>query len=111
MIDWLAFLIVFAASLLAAVVIVGLYALGLKLLVAAGRVPVVVPAEFTDAITILTPAQIKQAEKKAAKAAKKNPLTRGQRRAALIGAYACFVLCGVAVLWGIYLIVPALHGG
>lgn len=26
-------------------------------------------------------------------------------------AIACFALCGVAVLYGIYLIVPALHGG
>ncbi|WAP53361.1 hypothetical protein OL239_09320 [Arthrobacter sp. ATA002] len=26
------------------------------------------------------------------------------------GAYACFTVCGAAVLFGIYLIVPALHG-
>lgn len=29
--------------------------------------------------------------------------------AARIGAYACFALCAVGVLYGIYLIVPALH--
>ena len=28
-----------------------------------------------------------------------------------IGAIACFVACGALVLFGIYLIVPALHGG
>jgi hypothetical protein len=28
-----------------------------------------------------------------------------------LGAIACFVLCGALVLFGIYLIVPALHGG
>ena len=28
-----------------------------------------------------------------------------------IGAITCFVACGLLVLFGIYLIVPALHGG
>lgn len=28
-----------------------------------------------------------------------------------LGAVVCFVLCGALVLFGIYLIVPALHGG
>jgi hypothetical protein len=27
-----------------------------------------------------------------------------------VAGWACFVLCGVGVLFGIYLIVPALHG-
>jgi hypothetical protein len=81
------------------------------MLVRAGRVPVVTPATFTDAITVLTPAEIQSAEKKAAKAARKNPLSAGQKRIALITAYASFILCGAAVLFGIYLIVPALHGG
>ncbi len=30
-------------------------------------------------------------------------------RAALVGAYTCFTLCGLAVLYGIYLIVPYFH--
>ncbi|BDZ50108.1 hypothetical protein GCM10025867_23490 [Frondihabitans sucicola] len=30
---------------------------------------------------------------------------------ATVGAYACFVLCALGALFGIYLIVPALHGG
>jgi hypothetical protein len=34
-------------------------------------------------------------------------LTRTKR----LGAITCFVACGVLVLYGIYLIVPALHGG
>jgi len=71
MIDWIAFLSVAAAALLASVVVVGFYALGLRLLDADG---------VTSA--------------------------RGIRR---IGAIACFVVCAVAVLYGIYLIVPALH--
>lgn len=111
MIDWAAFVIVFAAALTGTLVVVGLYALGLRLLVLGGRVPVVVPAEFTDAITVLTPAEIEAAERKAAKAARKNPLTARQRQAATYAAYACFALCAAAVLFGIYLIVPALHGG
>lgn len=31
--------------------------------------------------------------------------------AARAGATACFVVCGLGVLFGIYLIVPAFHGG
>ena len=111
MIDWAAFVIVFGAALAGTLVVVGLFALGLRLLVMGGRVPVVVPAEFTDAITVLTPAEIEAAERKAAKAARKNPLTATQRQVATYAAYACFGLCACAVLFGIYLIVPVLHGG
>lgn len=104
------FVIVLLAALTGTVVVVGLYSLGLKMLVRAGRVPVVSPATFTDAITVLTAAEIKSAAKKAAKAARKNPLSPLQKRIALFAAYACFVLCGAAVVFGVYLIVPALHG-
>ena len=105
----MAFVIVLGAALTGTVVVVGFYSLGLKMLVRAGRVPVVSPAEFTDAITVLTPAEIKSAAKKAAKAARKNPLSPMQKRIAQFAAYVCFTLCGAAVLFGIYLIVPALH--
>jgi hypothetical protein len=104
-IDWLAFLAVFATALVGAVLVVGFYALGLRLLVRAGRVPVVAPAEFTDAITVISPKQHARAEKAAAKAARKNPLTPAQKRVAQIGAYTSFTLCGIAVLGGILLIV------
>ena len=53
-IDWFAFVQVFVAAMIAAVLVVGFYSLGLRLLVRAGRVPVVAPAEFTDAITVIT---------------------------------------------------------
>ncbi|KQQ26493.1 MULTISPECIES: hypothetical protein [unclassified Frondihabitans] len=33
----------------------------------------------------------------------------GRPRAAVVGAYACFTVCALGVLFGIYLIVPALH--
>lgn len=104
-INWIAFLQVFAAALVGAVLVVGFYAIGLRLLVRAGRAPVVAPAAFTDAITVISEKEAKRAAKAAAKAAKKSPLTEGQKRLALLGAYASFVLCGLAVLCGLVLIV------
>jgi len=104
-IDWTAFLLVFAAALIGAVAIVFFYALGLRMLVRAGRVPVVTPAEFTDAITVLSEKEIKRHAKLAAKAARKSPLTQGQKNLAFAAALACFVVCGLAVISGITLIV------
>jgi len=104
-IDWLAFLVVLVSALIGATVVVVAYSLGIRLLTLSGRTPIVTPAEFTDAITIVTPAEIKQAAKRAAKAARKSPLSEGQKRAALIGAWACFAVSAIAVVVGIYLIV------
>ena len=109
MIDWGAFLLVALAALIAASVVVSSYSFGLRLLALGGRAPVVGPAEFTDAITIISPAEAKAIAKRARKAAKKNPLTDAQKRAALVGAYACFTISALAVLYGIYLIVPYFH--
>lgn len=104
-INWVAFFEVFAAALVAAVLVIGFYAIALRLMVRAGRAPVVAPAEFTDAISVMTSKEVRKAEKAAAKAAKRSPLTEGQKLVALIGAYACFGLCGLAVLGGIVLLV------
>lgn len=104
-IEWGAFLSVFVAALIGAAAIVAFYALGLRMLVRAGRVPVVTPAEFTDAITVLSEKEIRRAEKQAAKAARKSPLTSAQKNVAFVAAIGCFVLCGAAVLGGILLIV------
>ncbi|MEN0023843.1 MAG: peptidase [Microbacterium sp.] len=104
-IDWGAFLQVFAAALLGACAVVTFYALGLRLLVRSGHAPVVSPAEFTDAITVVTEKELKRAAKQAAKAARKSPLTDGQKRISLVGAYACFALCAAAVVIGILIIV------
>lgn len=104
-IDWIAFVQVFVAALTAAVLVVGFYALGLRMLVRAGRSPVVTPAEFTDAITVISDKEARRAEKAAAKAAKRSPLTEGQKRVALVAAYACFGVCAAAVLGGLLLIV------
>jgi len=104
-INWLAFVQVFLAAFISAIVVVSFYALGLRLLVRAGRAPVVAPAEFTDAITVISEKEARRAEKAAAKAAKRSPLTDGQKRFALVGAYACFAVCAAAVLGGLLLIV------
>lgn len=109
MIDWIAFLVVFVASIVGACVVVGLYACGTRLLAVAGRALFVEPVEFTDAITVISPEEAARALKKAAKARKKNPLSDAQKRWALTGAYVCFVLCGCAVLYGLYLIIPFFH--
>lgn len=104
-IDWLAFAQVFAAALTGAVLVVGFYALGLRLLVRAGRAPIVAPADFTDAITVISEKDARRAEKAAAKAAKKSPLTDAQKRVALVGAYGSFALSALAVLGGLALII------
>lgn len=104
-IDWFAFLEVFAAALVGAALVVGFYALGLRLLVRAGRAPVVAPAEFTDAITIITEKEANRAAKAAAKAARKSPLTDAQKSIALVAAYGSFTVSALAVLAGLLLIV------
>ena len=104
-IDWLAFVEVFVAALSAAAVVVTFYAIGLRLLVRAGRAPVVAPADFTDALTVITEKDRKRAAKAAAKAAKKSPLSAGQKRVAHVGAYASFSVCAVVVLAGLLLII------
>ncbi|WJL95255.1 peptidase [Microbacterium sp. ET2] len=104
-IDWLAFVEVFLAALIAATTVVLFYALGLRLLVRSGRAPVVTPAEFTDAITVISAKQARRAAKAAEKAARKSPLTDRQKQVSYIGAYGCFTVCALAVIGGIVLIV------
>ncbi len=109
MINWTAFAIVAGATLVSSVTVVSLYSFGLRLLTTAGRIPMVEPAEFTGAITVVSPKQAAKELKRARKAARANPLTDLQKRLAVLAAYLCFALCGGAVLFGIYLIVPALQ--
>ena len=109
MIDWAAFLVVAAAALVSSAIVVSLYSLGLRLLTTAGRIPMVEPAEFTGAITVLSPARAAKDAKRARKARKANPLTANQKSLAQYAGYLCFGVCGLIVLYGVYLIVPALH--
>ena len=104
-IDWIAFLQVFAAALIGAVLVVAFYSLGLRMLVRSGRAPVVTPAEFTDAITVISEKEARRAAKAAAKAARKSPLSEGQKTLALVGAWASFTVSGVVVLAGLLLII------
>lgn len=104
-IDWSAFVSVFLAALLGAGTIVLFYALGLRMLVRAGRVPVVTPVEFTDAITVLSEKEIRRVAKQAEKAARKSPLSERQKAFAFACAIGCFIVCGAAVVSGILIIV------
>lgn len=97
-------------SIVPAAAIVSLYSLGIRLLTASGRTPVVAPLEFTDAITIIDPEEVVKNEKRAAKAAKKNPLSQAQKNAAFVAAWTCFLLSGAVVLLGIWLILPYSKG-
>ncbi len=104
-IDWFAFVQVFSVALLGAVLVVGFYAIGLRLLVRAGRAPVVAPAEFTDAITVISEKEARKAAKAVAKAAAKSPLSDGQKRLALWGAFGSFGLSAAAVFVGLLVLI------
>jgi hypothetical protein len=108
MVNWLSFFVVAFAAVLSACVVV-LFSLGLRLLSTAGRTPNISPAEFTDAITVITPAEAAAEAKRIRKATKRNPLSPARKRLALLAAYVCFALCAASVLFGIYLIIPAFH--
>lgn len=107
--NWINLLWVFLWSVGPAMAIVSLYSLGIRFLTMSGRTPIVAPAEFTDAITIVDPEEVVKNEKRAAKAARKSPLTQTQKNFAFIFAWTCFVLSGAVVLFGIWLIVPYFH--
>lgn len=97
MIDWQAFLTVFVAALLSAVFVVALYSLGIRFL--ATPAP---PAPLADG-TFAPNGPDRDDED--------DDVDDDTRpRWATIAANTCFVLSGAAVLVGIYLIVPALHG-
>ncbi len=82
MIDWSAFLVVAVAALVGAVAVVCLFSLGVRLLA--------VGTEYDDE-------------------GDKVSVTGIRPQAATVGGYVCFALSGLAVLYGVYLIVPALH--
>lgn len=89
MIDWLSLLAVAGATLAAAAVIVTLFATGIKLFATPSDSALGGSArdDETDEIE-----------------------SSSRPMGATIGGIVCFVLTGIGVLYGIYLIVPALHG-
>lgn len=96
-IDWVAFVIVFAASLGSAAVLVSLYSLGIRFLATPG------PKVMREDGTFEPDGPSRDDEDDDVDDAAR-PLW------ATVAANVCFALCIVGVLVGIYLIVPALHG-
>ncbi len=97
MIDWMAFVTVFVASLVAAVFVVSLYSLGIRFL----ALPA--PRVRREDGTFEPDGPDRDDEDDDIEAI-------GRPRWATIAANICFGLSAIAVLVGIYLIVPALHG-
>lgn len=95
-IDWLSFVVVFVTSLVAASALVALYSLGIRFL---ATPPPKVRRE-DGSFEPDGPSRDDEDDDV-------DDLDRP--RWATIAAYACFSLSVVGVLWGIYLIVPALH--
>lgn len=93
MIDWMAFVAVFVAALVAAVVVVALYSFGIRFLA--------IPAPEPEGNSL---------PKGPSRDDEDDDVDEGRPRWATAAAYACFGLSGICVLFGIYLIVPALHG-
>ena len=96
MIDWLAFVIVFASSIIAAGIVVSLYSLGIRFL--ATPAPKVRRAD--GSFEPDGPSRDDEDD---------DVDDLGRPRWATISAYTCFALSAACVLFGIYLIVPALH--
>ncbi|WP_374945430.1 hypothetical protein [Agreia sp.] len=96
MIDWAAFAIVAAAALVSASLVVSLFAFGLRLLnVGRGVDADDAPGMIETTPSGSTPVVTAQPE--------------GRPRWASVAAIVCFALCSIAVLVGIYLIVPFFH--
>ena len=96
MIDWMAFVTVFVVSLLGATFVVALYSLGIRFL--ATPAP---RARLADgSLEPNGPSRDDEDD---------DVDDLGRPRWATIAANVCFVLSGLAVLVGVFLIVPALH--
>lgn len=96
-IEWMSFLIVFGASLSAACIVVGLYALGIRFLAIPG------PAVPLEDGTYEPNGPSRDDEDDDVDEV-------GRPAWATAAANACFIGSAGCVLVGIYLIVPALHG-
>ncbi|GAB3570129.1 hypothetical protein [Spelaeicoccus albus] len=94
MINWTAFLVVLVTSLIGAGVIVTLFSIGVRLLAT--------PSQKPDAARQQAPDEDADESGRVTTYARRPP-------AATVGAYVCFGLCGVGVLFAVYLIVPLFH--
>lgn len=93
----MAFVIVFVSALVAAVFVVSLYSLGIRFLATPA------PRAKLEDGTFEPDGPARDDEDD-------DVDESGRPRWATIAANACFVLSGMVVLFGIYLIVPAFHG-
>lgn len=97
MIDWLAFVSVAVASLVSASIVVSLFAFGLRLLNVGGNLDAEETVETVETTATGTINVVQTV------VAPPRPMW------ATCAANTCFVLCGGAILYGIYLIVPIFH--
>lgn len=97
MVDWVAFLTVFAAALTGSVVVVALFSFGIRFL----AIPAPPAPEPDGSLAPSGPSRDDEDDDV-------DGLNRPRWATAL--AYVCFALSAMCVLYGIYLIVPALHG-
>jgi hypothetical protein len=86
-IDWFSFLVVFAAAIISAVVVVALFATAIRLFATPHR----------------------GAPPGAARDEEMDDVEGSRPTGATVGGIVLFVLSGLAVLFGLYLIVPFLH--
>jgi hypothetical protein len=97
MIDWMAFVTVFVVSLVGSVLVVALYSFGIRFLAIPAR-----PAVMEDgSLSPQGPSRDDEDD---------DVDDQGRPRWATAAAYLCFALASACVLFGIYLIVPALQG-
>ena len=97
MIDWMAFVTVFVASIVSACIVVALYAFGIRFLATPGPKKILADGSYEPD----GPERDDEND---------DVDEAGRPGWATAAAYVCFALAGCAVLVGIYLIVPALHG-
>ena len=97
MIDWMAFVAVFVAALVSALVVVSLYSFGIRFL----AVPTPPAPQPDGTFAPSGPSRDDEDD---------DVDDHDRPRWATIAAYTCFALSAACVPGGIYLIVPALHG-
>jgi hypothetical protein len=90
MIDWPALILVAAVAIGSAALLVALFATGIRFLAT--------PPVNAEAVGSARDDEMDDVS---------DPT---RPRAATVGGVICFVLAGIAVLFGVYLIIPALHG-
>ena len=103
-IDWLAFVQVFVAAMISAVIVVSFYSLGLRLLVRAGRPPVVAPGGVHRRHHDRHREGARTRREGGAQGRPEEPADGRSEAGRSRGAYASFGVAALAVLGGLLLI-------